>query len=355
MIKKNKWRLLISSAIILLPAVFGLIVWKHLPDRMTTHVGFQGNADGWSAKPFAVIGLPLMLLAFQWFGILVTAMDPKNKNQNNKVFGMVLWIVPILSLFWNAMIYAFAFGKEFHMETLVPLFIGLLFTMIGNYLPKCRQNSTIGIRIKWTLESEENWNATHRMSGKLWVIGGLMMMACAFLPMLLMPWALTVFLIVQTFTPIVYSYRYYKKQLKAGTAVMTPLSKGKLLIPIVILLVILLALTPLLFTGDIHIQYGDTAFTLEASFYEDLTVPYDAIDQLEYRESDRVGTRTWGLGSFRLREGSFENEEFGGYTRYTYVGCKACVVLTVQGKILVINGVDPESTQAIYEALLERK
>lgn len=355
MIKKNKWPLLISSAVILLPAVFGLIVWKSLPDQMATHIGLQGNADRWSAKPFAVFGLPLMLLAFHWLGILFTTMDPKNKNQNNKVFGMVLWIVPFLSLFFSAMIYAFAFGKEIRMETLISLFIGLMFTVIGNYMPKCRQNSTIGVRIKWTLESEENWNATHRMSGKLWVIGGLMMMACAFLPGFLMPWVLTIFLIVQTFAPVVYSYRYYKKQLKAGKAVITPLPKGRFLIPIAILLIILLALAPLLFTGDIHIQYGDTAFTLEASFWEDLTVSYDAIDQVEYRESDQVGSRTWGLGSLRLRSGSFENEEFGSYTRYTYVGCKACVVLTVEGKTLVINGVDPESTQAIYEALLARK
>ena len=38
---------------------------------------------------------------------------------------------------------------------------GLLFMIIGNYLPKVKQNNTIGIRVVWTLQDEENWSATH--------------------------------------------------------------------------------------------------------------------------------------------------------------------------------------------------
>ena len=38
---------------------------------------------------------------------------------------------------------------------------GLMFMVIGNYLPKVKQNNTIGIRVIWTLQDEENWNAAH--------------------------------------------------------------------------------------------------------------------------------------------------------------------------------------------------
>ena len=60
--------------------------------------------------------------------------------------------------------------------------LGLMFAAIGNYFPKCRPNRTVGIRIIWTLGSEENWNATHRFAGKVWVIGGLIMVLAALLP-----------------------------------------------------------------------------------------------------------------------------------------------------------------------------
>ena len=68
--------------------------------------------------------------------------------------------------------------------------IGLLFFIIGICLPKCKRNYVIGIRIKWTLENEENWNATHHMSGKLWMFGGLLFIICSFLPEIIFPWIL---------------------------------------------------------------------------------------------------------------------------------------------------------------------
>lgn len=63
MLKKNKSRIIISSIIILLPMIFGLIMWDKLPDTMTTHWGADGNADGFSGKVFAVFGLPSEVFA----------------------------------------------------------------------------------------------------------------------------------------------------------------------------------------------------------------------------------------------------------------------------------------------------
>ena len=212
MIKNNKWKLTLSSILILLPILLGLIFWNELPEQMTTHWGADGNADGWSSRSFAVFGLPLIILALHWLCVFFTVKDPKNKNQNKKVFGMVLWICPVLSFFASGMIYAGALGKEFDIEVITLLFIGLMFVILGNYLPKCKQNYTIGIKVKWALANEENWNATHRLGGKVWVIGGLLLMACVFLPDTIVPWALIIILPVLAVIPVVYSYLYFKKQ-----------------------------------------------------------------------------------------------------------------------------------------------
>ena len=92
MIKRNKLKLIFSSILIFLPSVVGLLLWNRLPESMTTHWGADGNADGFSGKAFAVFGMPLILLAIHWLCIFFTTKDPKNKDQNHKVFGLVLWI-----------------------------------------------------------------------------------------------------------------------------------------------------------------------------------------------------------------------------------------------------------------------
>ena len=111
MLKKNKIKVIISSIIILLPALFGIIMWNDLPDIITTHWGADGNADGLSGKVFAVFGTPIILLIFHFVCLLFTSLDKKQKDQNQKALGMVFWILPIISLFTNGIMYRAAFGK----------------------------------------------------------------------------------------------------------------------------------------------------------------------------------------------------------------------------------------------------
>ena len=360
MLKQNKRSLILSSIITLLPVLIGFLLWDRLPEQMTTHWGFDGNPDGWSGKLFAVVALPLILLASQWLCILITAKDPKNKNQNSKVFRMVLWIMPVVSVLMSSMTYALALGWELEIGTITFGFIGLIFVIIGNYLPKCKQNHTIGVKLKWTLENEENWNVTHRVTGKVWVIGGLAMMACMFLPGMTSLVVITILMTVLILVPCFYSYAYHKKQVKKGNAVFVPLTRNKAsrtvtVVSLVSTAVILVAVAVVCFTGDIGVVYGEESFTIEASFWQDLTVKYSAIDSVEYREEKIPGVRTFGFGSPRLSMGTFQNEEFGSYTRYTYTGKDSCVVLDVKGKILVLGGKDAESTKTIYEQLNQLK
>ena len=211
-IKKNKWKLLISSIVTLLPIAAGLIMWEHLPEKMATHWGFNGVADGWSGRPFVVFALPLIMLAVHWICVMVTAVDPKNKNQSQKAVSLILWICPFVSLFTGTAIYAAAFGMDFGVNTVLPVFMGLIFVVIGNYLPKCKQNYTVGIKVPWTLENEENWNATHRFGGKVWVIGGVLLMLCAFLPKAVMYYVFIMLITLLGIIPVIYSYVYYRKR-----------------------------------------------------------------------------------------------------------------------------------------------
>ena len=211
MMKQNKRKLLISSVIILLPMLAGVILWGKLPAKVPTHWGFDGTVDGWGSKPFAVFALPLILLATHWICVFVTSLDPKNKGQSQKVFGLILWICPMVSLFVGVSVYAAALGMALNVGALAMVAMALMFVVIGNYLPKCKQNYTVGIKVPWTLESEENWNATHRFGGKVWVVGGVLMALCAFLPRAILFPVFLALLTAVVFLPILYSYLYYRK------------------------------------------------------------------------------------------------------------------------------------------------
>ena len=355
MIKNNKWKMLATSIVILLPILVGLILWNDLPREMATHWGFSGAVNGWGSRSFTVFAMPLFLLAVHWIGLTVTALDPKNKHQTRKAMGLVFWICPFISLFMSAMIYANAFGMDFGRDAIFAVVLGLMFVVIGNLLPKCKQNHTIGIKIKWTLENERNWNATHRFGGKVWVIGGLIIALCGFLPGAIVHYVAFLAIIVLAIIPVIYSYVYHRKHREdEATAASVPLSKNYVRIRTIVICVILLACAFLLFSGSIRMRYDDASFTIEASYYGDLTVDYAAIEQIEYREQNTPGTRTSGFGSLRLQMGSYQNEEFGNYTRYTYTMCRACVVLTVDERTLIINGADAEQTRAIFDELMAR-
>lgn len=211
MIKNNKIKLIISSIIILLPILAGFVLWDKLPDKMIIHWGIDGKADGYASKPFAVIFLPVFLLAMHWICMLGTSLDPRNKNQSKKVFGMIFWICPIISLVTNGVVYLASFDREFDPSKTIMIIIGITFILIGNYLPKCKHNYTIGIKISWTLHSEKNWNATHRFSGKLYVIGGFLILASAFLPVKIAFGVMFAVFVAMMVIPIVYSYSYHKK------------------------------------------------------------------------------------------------------------------------------------------------
>ena len=208
MIKKNWKVLLITSVAILLPMLAGVILWNQLPERIPSHWNAVGQIDGWSSKPFAVFGMPLILLAAQWLCVLVTGADPKKNNHPQKILHLVLWIIPVLSAVLHVVVYAVALGKEVRVEMVMPVLIGLVLAIIGNYLPKCKQNYTIGIKIPWTLNSEENWNRTHRFAGRIWVVGGLAIILTGFFGGF---WIFLPIVLLMVLAPVIYSYLLYRK------------------------------------------------------------------------------------------------------------------------------------------------
>ena len=211
MLKANRKTLIITSIVTILPMLIGVICWNRLPDVMATHFGLNNEANGFSSKAFAVFGLPAFLLALLWVGAFVTSRDPKKQNISPKVFSLTLWIVPVLSLFVAAMMYPINLGYKLDVIFFAELLLGLLFIIIGNYLPKARQNYTIGIKIPWTLANEENWNRTHRLAGYLWMIFGILMILIGVTRFVPAAWLIGIILMT-VLVPCIYSFWLHAKK-----------------------------------------------------------------------------------------------------------------------------------------------
>ena len=204
----NKKLVVITSIIILLPILVSLCFWNQLPEQVPIHWNIHGEIDGYASRFVAVIVLPLVLFVLHFVCAFATMVDPKHKNISDKIWILILSICPVLSILLMYMMVGSALGMEIDVNAILPVFLGVMFVVIGNYLPKCKQSYTVGIKIPWTLNSEENWNKTHRFAGPCWVIGGIMVMFTGLFENEIL---IMVIALIMVFAPIIYSYMYYVK------------------------------------------------------------------------------------------------------------------------------------------------
>lgn len=212
MMKKINLNLLILTSILtLLPILVGLILWKDLPASLPSHFGLDGQADGFSSKLEVVFLIPLVMLGLHLFAVIVTSLDPKASHVGPKMKSLVYWLVPLISGLVQLSIYGAALGVIANSTRIGLVMVGIVFLVVGNYLPKTKQNYTVGIRLPWTLDNEDNWNKTHRLAGKVWVLGGLIILVNGFLSWAVM-YVLFGALLVMVLVPIFYSYWISRSQ-----------------------------------------------------------------------------------------------------------------------------------------------
>lgn len=173
---------------------------------MAIHFDSAGEANGWSSKWFAVFGLPLFLFIVNILCTVGCAHDPRRAGYPEKMMRIIYWICPVASWICAVGIYSYALGfSQEGFAKYVPVFVGLLLVVIGNYLPKVKQNYYLGIKLPWTYADEENWNKTHRLGGRVWVVGGILMMLNFFMRIRGLEIGIILVLIL---IPTIYSWAY---------------------------------------------------------------------------------------------------------------------------------------------------
>ncbi len=205
---------LLTSLLCLLPLVFSAATYKDLPEQVAIHWGANGNPNGWAPKWLAAFGLPLLMAVLNLILQIGSNSDPKGERRSSVLLTLCRWSVAAITLTMVPITLMIALGKEIPIVTVTSCVLGAVLIVVGNYLPKCRQNYTLGIKLPWTLNDEENWDKTHRMAGPLWILAGVVFALMGFFFQNLF-WVGFVILGLAILIPVAYSYCLFRKSTKA--------------------------------------------------------------------------------------------------------------------------------------------
>ncbi len=200
--------LFISTVLCLLPIILGLILYGKLPEQIAVHFDSTGAPNGYLPKGTAVFFLPVIFAVLNIITHFRLNHDPKNDSISLRLKQAAKWALPVISVIVMPITLFLSMGAPIPISTIVTSLVGIVIVICGNYLPKCKQNYTAGIKLPWTLHSQDNWNKTHRFAGFLWVICGILMIANAFLSW---PYGSIILLAAMVLLPPAYSYHLYKK------------------------------------------------------------------------------------------------------------------------------------------------
>ncbi len=204
---KNK-TFIMSCMMFLIPIALLVVFYNQLPENIPIHFSSTGAADGYAPKFGGLLGLVGGSFLIHLLVCFVLTKDPKRKNMPNILIAITFFILPTIATLFTTIIIAYALDGPFNTLTIVFVAIGILFLVIGNYLPKVKMNYSMGIRTPWTLANEEVWNKTHRLGGFCFFLAGLFTIVLAFFFQIFVFIAGMLLLVM---IPIIYSYMLYQK------------------------------------------------------------------------------------------------------------------------------------------------
>ena len=209
--KKFDFPLVAGGIVCLLPLILSAVVFDKLPEYVPIHWNSSGIPDDFAPKLIAAFGLPFFFFILFLVVTLFLQNDPKRANMPKILRLISFWIIPLLSLITIPMSLFISLGIQIPIVYILQLVTSFFIILMGNYLPKCKHNYTLGIRLPWTLYSEDNWNKTHHFAGYVWTICGVLLLVMGLLSFYsysILVYACMILL------PAVYSFLYFKKNNK---------------------------------------------------------------------------------------------------------------------------------------------
>ncbi len=211
-------KIVIGVGAVLLAWGFSVWAYPSLPERVATHWGLAGRADGWSSKAMLVFVFPAAILALGLLLKVLPKIDPRQKEvaAHAPTYLLLVNAIMVFLAGIQVVVVGVNLGWPIEMPMLIPVGVGLLLMVIGNLMPRMRPNWFMGIRTPWTLSSEVVWRKTHRLGGYCFMIMGFLMVVIGFVATperFVYMIGLVVSLVV---IPLVYSYIAWRREQEAA-------------------------------------------------------------------------------------------------------------------------------------------
>lgn len=199
--------------IVLVPFVYLAVIWNNLPEKVPVHWNYNGQIDRWGEKYTLIIIVFLFTIFLYGLMLIIPKIDPKKRLEI--MGGKFYQLKFILLLFFSGLaliIVNISKNESLSNPGLIYTLIGFLFIVLGNYFKVIQPNYFIGIRTPWTLENKEVWKSTHAFSGKLWVLGGgIIVLSGLLLSNELIKYSLISVMVIIVIVPILFSYFKFKQ------------------------------------------------------------------------------------------------------------------------------------------------
>ena len=203
--KKIDWKILIITGLIcLIPMIFGVILYDQLPEQMAVHFGVNNEPTSFAPKEFALFGIPIFMFALQVFCCIFSDFM-EEKKQNKKYITIYKWIIPIIEMVVYLTMLAYGAGIELDMRMIVCITLGIVFTLVGNYMPKTEPN-----KLQMNYIRADFWKKIKRPAGYFFVIIGLAFIISAFLNSMVSLILLGIIIAVAILITIYSIYVFYK-------------------------------------------------------------------------------------------------------------------------------------------------
>ena len=205
--KKIDWKILIITGLIcLIPIIFGVILYDQLPEQMAVHFGVDNEPNSFAPKEFALFGIPILMFALQVFCCIFSDFM-EEKKQNKKYITIYKWIIPIIEMVVYLTMLAYGAGIELDMRMIVGITLGIVFTLVGNYMPKTEPN-----KLQMNYIRADFWKKIKRPAGYFFVIIGLAFIISAFLNSIVSFILMIILIICAVLTTIYSLYLFYKNR-----------------------------------------------------------------------------------------------------------------------------------------------
>jgi uncharacterized membrane protein len=210
----------IGAVIIGAMLAFTLTVWHGLPDTIPTHWDLNGEVNGRSPRWPGAFVAPGIALAIWLLLPLLRRLDPRRDNYErfDETFFLLLNVIVLFVAVVHTLTLSVALGWDVDVSRAMSAMIGVMFVVMGNFLPRIRSNWWMGVRTPWTLDNERVWRETHRLAGWTFVAGGCLAVLGSFLPAPYRTPVMLTGLIGGGLVPVVASYVFWRREQREGEA-----------------------------------------------------------------------------------------------------------------------------------------